>query len=127
MTVGIELNGVSADIVSSRYDGVYMIWYFDASGIARTVRVGAGCIRERLEAARRDPEVQRYAGLGLYATWVLVRECHRESVADSLSQKLQPFVGAAIFRSRYGCFRGAAIENPMARLSVMTGHRVAKG
>ena len=31
-----------------------IIWYFDASGIARTVRVGAGCIRERLEAARRD-------------------------------------------------------------------------
>ena len=101
-----ELNGVSADIVSSRYDGVYMIWYFDASGIARTVRVGAGCIRERLEAARRDPEVQRYAGLGLYATWVLVRECHRESVADSLSQKLQPFVGQRYSGRDTGVFVG---------------------
>ena len=88
-----ELNGVSEDIISSRYDGVYIIWYFDVFGIARTVKVGEGCISERLEAARRDPEVQRYAGRGLYATWALVRDCHRESVAVSLSQKLQPFVG----------------------------------
>ena len=88
-----RLDGVSEDIISSRNDGVYIIWYFDVLGIARTIRVGEGCINERLEAARRDPEVHRYAGRGLYATWALVRDCHRERVAVSLSQKLQPFVG----------------------------------
>ena len=88
-----RLNDVSADIVSSRYDGVYIIWYFDASRIARTVSVGNGCIAACLESARRDPEVQRYADRTLYATWALVRRGFRESVWVSLSQKLQPFVG----------------------------------
>ena len=88
-----RLEGVSKDIMSSRYRGVYIVWYFDGSGIARTVRVGNGCIGERLAVEHRDPEVQGYAGQGLYATWALVRDCHRESVAVSLSQKLQPFVG----------------------------------
>lgn len=88
-----KLNDVSDDIISSRYDGVYLIWYFDAYRIARTVRVGEGCISAGLEAARRDPEVQRYTGRFLYATWALVSACNRDSVAVSLSQKLQPFAG----------------------------------
>lgn len=92
-----RLDSVSEDIISSRYDGVYIIWYFDRFGIARTVMVGEGCIGKRLEAARRDPEVQRYADRTLYATWALVgdryRHNNRGNVAVSLSQKLQPFVG----------------------------------
>ena len=88
-----RLNDVSADIVSSRYEGVYIVWYFDALGIARTVKVGEGSIGTGLEAVQADAEVQRYAGRTLYATWALVRRCFRESVSVSLSQKLQPFVG----------------------------------
>lgn len=87
-----RLNDVSADIVSSRYEGVYIVWYFDALGIARTVTVGAGSIGKALEASRGSAEVQRYAGRTLYATWALVRRGFRESVSVSLSQKLQPFV-----------------------------------
>ena len=88
-----RLDDVSADIVSSRYEGVYIVWYFDVLGIARTVKVGEGHIGAGLEAAREDAEVQQYANRTLYATWALVRDCHIESVAVSLSQKLQPFVG----------------------------------
>ena len=88
-----RLDDVSEDIVSSRYEGVYIVWYFDALGIARTVKVGEGHIGKALEGVRADAEVQQYAGRTLYATWALVGDCQRESVAESLSQKLQPFVG----------------------------------
>lgn len=101
-----RLDDVSEDIVSSRYEGVYIVWYFDVLGIARTVRVGNGCIGERLAVEHRDPEVQRYVKRGLYATWALVRDCHRESVAVSLSRKLQPFVGELYSDRDPGVFVG---------------------
>ena len=88
-----KLNDVSADIVSSRYEGVYIVWYFDVRGIARTVKVREGSIGTSLEAVQADAEVQRYAGRTLYATWALVGRDFRESVSVSLNQKLQPFVG----------------------------------
>lgn len=88
-----RLDDVSADIVSSRYEGVYIVWYFDGRGIARTVKVGEGYIGKALKAVRADTEVQRYAGRTLYTTWALVCRGFRESVSVSLSQKLQPWVG----------------------------------
>lgn len=88
-----RVDSVSEAIISARYVGVYILWYFDGSGIARTVRVGEGCINEGIKTARQDPEVQQYAERGLYATWALGHDCHRKRIAVSLSQKLQPFVG----------------------------------
>ena len=87
------LDGLSEDISSLGYAGVYIIWYFDVFNIARTVKVGKGQLRARLEADRRNPEVQKYADQRLYATWTLVPSGHIDSISVSLSQKLHPFVG----------------------------------
>lgn len=87
-----RLDGFDEGINSLRYKGVYIIWYFDTANTARTVKVGKGRLRERLVAERRSPELQAYAHRPLYVTWALVRDCHLNSVAISLSQKLQPFV-----------------------------------
>ena len=88
-----QLDRLSEDIASLHYNGVYIIWYFDDTNIARTVKVGKGHLRASLEANRTDPQVQRFADRTLYATWALVRSSHINSVAVSLSQKLQPFAG----------------------------------
>ena len=88
-----QLDGLSEDISSLGYNGVYIIWYFDVFNIARTVKVGKGQLRACLEADRLDPEVQKYAEQRLYATWALVPSGHIDSISVSLSQKLQPFVG----------------------------------
>ena len=88
-----ELDGLSEDISSLGYNGVYLIWYFDVLNIARTVKVGKGQLRACLEADRRDPEVQKYAERRLHATWALVPCGHIDGISVSLSQKLHPFVG----------------------------------
>lgn len=89
-----QLDRMSANIRSLRHKGVYIIWYFDVLGTARTVKVGSGQLEECLEVERRDPDVQRYADRGpLHVTWVLVGSTYRDGVEDSLNQKLQPFVG----------------------------------
>ena len=88
-----QLNGLDESINSLRCKGVYIIWYFDAASTARTVKVGKGRLQEQLAAERRNPEVQAYAHRLLYVTWALVRDHYLNSVAMSLSQKLQPFVG----------------------------------
>lgn len=100
-----RLDGFDEGINSLRYKGVYIIWYFDAVNTARTVKVGKGRLRERLVAERRSPELQAYAHRPLYVTWALVRDCHLNSVAISLNQKLQPFVGER-FSGDTGIFVG---------------------
>ncbi len=93
-----RLEGLSADIESLRHKGVYIIWYFDVLGTARTVKVGSGQLGASLEAERRNPDVQRYADRGrLHVTWALVGSSHRGSVVDSLNRKLQPFVARREF------------------------------
>ncbi len=72
-------------------DGVYIIWH--GSSNPKTVRVGQGNIRSRLESHRKDPDVQAYAHLGLYVTWASVPEGSRDGVEVYLAQQLNPIVG----------------------------------
>jgi hypothetical protein len=72
-------------------DGVYIIWHGGSN--PKTVRVGQGNIRERLEAHRTDPDVQAYARLGLYVTWASVPEDSRDGVEAYLAQRLGPILG----------------------------------
>jgi len=72
-------------------DGVYIIWHGGSN--PKTVRVGQGNIRKRLEAHRTDPDVQAYAHLGLYVTWASVPEDSRNGIEAYLAQKLKPIVG----------------------------------
>ena len=72
-------------------DGVYIIWH--GGSAPKTVRVGQGNIRERLQAHRIDSEVQVYAHLGLYVTWASVPKNSRDGVEAYLAQKLKPIVG----------------------------------
>ena len=88
-----RLDGLPKDIVSLRCKGVYIIWYFDRRGSARTVKVKSGQLRTCLAAENRNPQVQRYADRTLYVTWALVREDVMGDIASSLSQKLEPFAG----------------------------------
>lgn len=88
-----QLSELSENISSLRYNGVYIIWYFDASNIARTVKVGSGHLWSCLESENTDPKVEKYADRNLYVTWALVLADDIENISVSLNQKLQPFVG----------------------------------
>ena len=72
-------------------DGVYIIWH--GGNNSKTVRVGQGNIRNRLEAHRIDPKVQAYTHFGLYVTWASVPEDSYNGVEAYLAQKLNPVVG----------------------------------
>jgi hypothetical protein len=86
------LNTVNLD--HSHFDGmegVYVIWHGGSK--ARTVRVGQGIIRDRLQAHRNDPEVQAYANKTLYVTWASVAKAKRDGVERFLADQLNPLVG----------------------------------
>ena len=90
-----QLNGLSKNITSLRHKGVYIIWYFDEFDGARTVKVGSGQLGACLMDEHWDPWVQRYADRTLHVTWALIPQGDMDGVANSLSQKLEPFVGEA--------------------------------
>ena len=71
--------------------GVYVI--FHSLHNPRTVRVGQGSIKDRIEAHRTDPEVQAYNNLGLYVTWASVQTSDLDGVEVFLAQYLKPLVG----------------------------------
>ena len=85
------LDNISAHINSLHYNGIYIIWYFDALHTARTVKVGKGALLEQLQAERKNPQVREFADRTLYVTWALVPPHHIDKVTDSLTQKLEPF------------------------------------
>ena len=90
--VWCKLNEV--DLSSSHFNhmiGVYIIWH--GGDNPRTVRVGQGFIRDRLQEHRLDPKVQRYASFGLYATWARVPRSDLDGVEVFLAQHLKPLVG----------------------------------
>lgn len=67
-----------------------MIWHGgDPSSV---VAVGQGCIRSELAAAKRDPAIQAYRHLRLYATWARVAARYREGVAAYLEEHYAPRV-----------------------------------
>jgi hypothetical protein len=71
--------------------GVYVIWHSGSN--PRTVRVGQGFIRDRLQAHRRDPQIQHYQSLGLYVTWASIPRDSRNGVEAYLAQTLDPIAG----------------------------------
>lgn len=90
--VWCKLNGV--DLSSSHFNqmtGVYVIWH--GGNNSRTVRVGQGSIKDRIEAHRTDPEVQAYNHLGLYVTWARIPANSLNGVEAFLAQQLNPLVG----------------------------------
>jgi hypothetical protein len=72
-------------------EGVYIIWHGGKS--AAVVRIGQGIIRDRLQAHRTDPEITRYASLGLFVTWAAVPVGQRDGVEAYLSANMKPLVG----------------------------------
>ena len=84
----------NVDLSSSHFNhmtGVYVIWH--GGDNPRTVRVGQGFIRDRIEAHRTDPEVQAYNDLGLYVTWARIPVNSLDGVEAFLAQELDPIVG----------------------------------
>jgi hypothetical protein len=74
--------------------GVYVIWYWDYFGYPRTVRVGKGYIKNRLQHHHSDPDIQRYAYRNLIVSWTpILLEYDRRRVERYLGDTLNPMVG----------------------------------
>lgn len=90
--VWCKLNAVNLEHPHfNNMNGVYIIWHGGPS--AKTVYVGRGFIRERLNAHRNDPRIQNYSSLGLYVTWASVYAHNQEAVELFLANQLKPIVG----------------------------------
>src|ERR1035437_2491035 len=72
-------------------EGVYIIWHGGSK--PATVRVGKGIIKDCLAAHRTDPQVQQFAQLGLFVTWVSIPANQRDGVEAFLAARLNPIVG----------------------------------
>ena len=82
------------NLSSNHFDymtGVYAICH--GGYTPRTVRVGQGFIRDRLQAHRQDQAVQYYAHLGLYVAWASVPTDSLNGVEAFLAQELNPLLG----------------------------------
>jgi hypothetical protein len=86
-----QLNTVNLSSRAFDGGGVYIIWHSGAN--PRTVYVGQGVIRDRLNDHRDDPRIQAYAKLGLYVTWASVQVAERGGVEAYLAAKYDPLVG----------------------------------
>lgn len=83
------------DLSASCFDGlegVYVIWYNGHPG--RTIWVGQGLVRERLEVHRQEPGITRYSDRGLLVSWASVYRPFRDGVERFLGETLNPLVGA---------------------------------
>lgn len=74
-------------------EGIYIIWHGGTT--PWTVLAGQGSIRERLTFHRTDPEVQQFAALGLFVTWVAVPIELRDGVQRFLNSRLSPKISRA--------------------------------
>jgi hypothetical protein len=70
--------------------GVYVLWL--AGDTPRTVRIGHGIIRDRLQFERGEPQVRQYARFGLYVTWALVPLDDAVRVESYLRNHLRPII-----------------------------------
>ncbi|MEK7390252.1 MAG: type IV pilus twitching motility protein PilT [Elusimicrobiota bacterium] len=69
-------------------EGVYIVWHGGAK--TEPLRVGAGLIRSKIEACRKDPAIRLFNDRELYATWACVDPGIRDSVVHFLCKKLAP-------------------------------------
>ena len=70
--------------------GVYIIWYFDKSGVPITVRTGIKSPKDHLIVMRNISQVKKYADHTLYITWAESRTRDLEGIWTYLCDKLQP-------------------------------------
>ena len=90
--VWCQLNSVNlAHQHFDNMEGVYIIWH--GGNNPKTVRVGQGVIRDRLQAHRLDNEVQQYSAYTLFVTWAQVSANQRDGVERYLAEALNPLVG----------------------------------
>ena len=73
-------------------DGVYVIWHGGPN--PKTVYVGQGNIRDRLNQHRSDPRIQKYSAHGLFATWAAVDAARTSGAERYLFEQLQPLEGS---------------------------------
>ena len=71
--------------------GVYIIWH--GGSPSRTVRIGQGDLKDRLEEHRKDEEILSYQEKGLFVTWAEVPESCLDGVENYLAGRLPPLVG----------------------------------
>lgn len=71
--------------------GVYVIWH--GGDKPRTIRVGQGDIRNRIDYQRTNPDVTAYSKHGLFVTWAQVPENEHDGVERYLSDLLKPLTG----------------------------------
>jgi hypothetical protein len=71
--------------------GVYVIWHSGSN--PRTVRVGQGFIKDRIEEHRRNPQIQAYQYLTLYVTWASIPANSLDGVEAYLAKTLNPIIG----------------------------------
>jgi hypothetical protein len=71
-------------------EGVFVIWH---GGLTpATVFVGKGVIREKITQYRSDERIQKFAELGLFATWTPVPPESCAGVESFLINNLKPIV-----------------------------------
>ncbi len=77
-------------------EGVYIIWTFKG----RTIYVGQGMIRDRLQDHRDDPRIQQYANERLFVTWAAIGDpATRNGAERYLADQLVPAVGGSYPRA----------------------------
>jgi hypothetical protein len=69
--------------------GIYIIW--SESDIKKTIYIGRGIIRNRLNEMKSDSEVQRY-GPDLFVTWAEVPTAALDGVEAFLYNELNPII-----------------------------------
>ncbi len=90
--VWCKLNSVNLEHAhfNNKPCGVYIIWH--GGNKPRAVYVGQGDIKERIAEHRRKQEIQKYEHLGLYVTWAIVLQEHRNGVEAYLADIWPPKV-----------------------------------
>ena len=90
--VWCNLNTVNLDSAHfNNMEGVYVIWHVGNN--PAVVYVGQGKIKDRIAEHRKDPRIQRYQSLGLYATWASVDNSSRDGVERFLYDLWRPLIG----------------------------------
>ena len=75
--------------------GVYVIWRPGGLLFQKTIYVGQGDIRDRIQAHRKDPRIQQFEGTPeLLVTWATVSvQSARDGIERFLADSLRPQVG----------------------------------
>lgn len=74
--------------------GIYIIWHGGKD--QRTLKVGQGPLRARLEAERRDPTVLSCKDLGVFVSWIVVPVALADGIERFLIETLRPRVMPAL-------------------------------